>query len=175
MLMTSALFWDITRRRVLETDAAKGKAAIAVCILVTPSSFTLFVSTPLSLLFYPVGCHHACRLLPCRTFQNLRYRLLAFFLSYSDSWPVKGPIRCPETPVNNYHTTPRNIPEERRSNYEYAHTHTHTHTHSCVLGYNELVTWPVSEFYILHYNFELILFGTRPIILTCVSFLWKRW
>jgi hypothetical protein len=26
-----------------------------------------------------------------------------------------GPIRCPETSVNNYLTTPRNIPEERRS------------------------------------------------------------
>jgi hypothetical protein len=26
-----------------------------------------------------------------------------------------GPIRCPETSVNDYHTTPRNIPEERRS------------------------------------------------------------
>jgi hypothetical protein len=26
-----------------------------------------------------------------------------------------GPIRCPETSVNNYHTTPRNIPEERKS------------------------------------------------------------
>jgi hypothetical protein len=26
-----------------------------------------------------------------------------------------GPIRCPETSVNNYHTTPRNVPEERRS------------------------------------------------------------
>jgi hypothetical protein len=26
-----------------------------------------------------------------------------------------GPILCPETSVNNYHTTPRNIPEERRS------------------------------------------------------------
>jgi hypothetical protein len=46
----------------------------------------------------------------------LRYRLLAFFLFYSDSWPVKmGPIRCAETSVNNYRTTPRNIPEERRS------------------------------------------------------------
>jgi hypothetical protein len=34
------------------------------------------------------------------------------FQSYSDSWPVKlGPIRCPETSVNNYHTKPRNIPE----------------------------------------------------------------
>jgi hypothetical protein len=37
------------------------------------------------------------------------------FLSYSDSWPVKmGPTR-PETSVNSCHTTPRNIPEERRS------------------------------------------------------------
>jgi hypothetical protein len=27
-----------------------------------------------------------------------------------------GPIRCPETSVNNYHTTPRNVPEERSSN-----------------------------------------------------------
>jgi hypothetical protein len=26
-----------------------------------------------------------------------------------------GPIHCPETSVNNFHTTPRNIPEERRS------------------------------------------------------------
>jgi hypothetical protein len=25
-----------------------------------------------------------------------------------------GPIRCPETSVNNCYTTPRNIPEERR-------------------------------------------------------------
>jgi hypothetical protein len=29
--------------------------------------------------------------------------------------PLKmGPIRCPETSVNNYHMTPRNIPEDRR-------------------------------------------------------------
>ena len=35
---------------------------------------------------------------------------------YSDTWPVKmGPIRYPETSVNNHHTTPRNIPEERIS------------------------------------------------------------
>jgi hypothetical protein len=26
-----------------------------------------------------------------------------------------GPLRCPETSVNSYHTTPRNIPEELRS------------------------------------------------------------
>jgi hypothetical protein len=31
-----------------------------------------------------------------------------------------GPIRCPETSVNNYHTTQRNIPEEHRAqNIEY--------------------------------------------------------
>jgi hypothetical protein len=36
-----------------------------------------------------------------------------FFLNFL---PLKmGPIRCPETSVNNYHTTPGNIPEERRS------------------------------------------------------------
>jgi hypothetical protein len=35
-----------------------------------------------------------------------------------DSWPVKmGPIICPETSVNNYHTVPCNIPEERRSHF----------------------------------------------------------
>jgi hypothetical protein len=32
------------------------------------------------------------------------------------SWPLKiGTTRCPETMVNNYHTTPRNIAPERRS------------------------------------------------------------
>jgi hypothetical protein len=36
--------------------------------------------------------------------------------SYLDSWPVKmGPIRCPKTSVNNYHSTQLNIPEQRRS------------------------------------------------------------
>jgi hypothetical protein len=31
------------------------------------------------------------------------------------SWPLKmGPIGCPETSVQNYHSTLRNIPEERR-------------------------------------------------------------
>ena len=35
-----------------------------------------------------------------------------------ESWPLKmGPIRCPETSVNSYHTMPRNIPEERRSQF----------------------------------------------------------
>jgi hypothetical protein len=31
-------------------------------------------------------------------------------------WDLRGGLtRCPETSVNNYHTTPRNIPRERRS------------------------------------------------------------
>jgi hypothetical protein len=43
------------------------------------------------------------------------YRSSSSELSYSDSWPVRmGPVRCPETSVNNYHTTPRNTPEDRR-------------------------------------------------------------
>jgi hypothetical protein len=45
-----------------------------------------------------------------------RRRVVIFFYRrFADSWPVKmGPICCAETSVNNYHTTPRNIPEERR-------------------------------------------------------------
>jgi hypothetical protein len=39
-------------------------AVLAVCNLGTPSSFTLFVSTPLSPWFYPIGCHHIYVLLP---------------------------------------------------------------------------------------------------------------
>jgi hypothetical protein len=32
------------------------------------------------------------------------------------SWPFKmGPIRCPETSIKDYHSTLRNVPEERRS------------------------------------------------------------
>jgi hypothetical protein len=31
-----------------------------------------------------------------------------------------GPIRCPETSVKDYHSTLRNIPEERRSDYVHA-------------------------------------------------------
>ena len=56
-------------------------------------------------------CHEWLKL---SELQNLTPERQVF--SYSDSWPVKmGPIRCPETSVNNYHTTPRNIQEERRS------------------------------------------------------------
>jgi hypothetical protein len=49
---------------------------------------------------------------PSHIESTLRYRIFSF----SDCWPLKiGPIRCPETTVNHYHTTPRNIPQERRS------------------------------------------------------------
>jgi hypothetical protein len=40
---------------------------------------------------------------------------VAGFLSFLLGLVKMGPIRCPETSVNNYHTTSRNIPEERRS------------------------------------------------------------
>jgi hypothetical protein len=44
------------------------------------------------------------------------YRCCLLGPRVSDPWPLKmGPIRCPETSVSNYHTTQRNIPEERRS------------------------------------------------------------
>ena len=61
--MRSALFWDITRRRMLFTDVS------------------------------------GQRIGPIFTGKK--------------SEKMK-PIRCPETSVNSYHTTPRNIPEERR-------------------------------------------------------------
>jgi hypothetical protein len=45
-----------------------------------------------------------------------------------DSWPLKvGLIRCPETSVNNYHTTPRNFPEQRRSHlYAFVTSHSYS-------------------------------------------------
>jgi hypothetical protein len=58
-----ALFWDITRRRVV-------------------------------IVYRRFGTMHLSHLDPCRL----------------------EPIRCPETSVNNYLTTPRNISEERVSN-----------------------------------------------------------
>jgi hypothetical protein len=33
-----------------------------------------------------------------------------------------GPICCPETSVSNYHTTPRNTPEQRRSHLKFSGT-----------------------------------------------------
>jgi len=36
-------------------------------------------------------------------------------LKVKTSWPLKiAPISCPEMLVWNYHSTPRNVPEERR-------------------------------------------------------------
>jgi hypothetical protein len=43
--------------------------------------------------------------------------------TFRGSWPLNmGPILCPETSVNNYHTAPRNIPEERRYHVWMFHT-----------------------------------------------------
>ena len=71
-MMTSALFWDITRRRVIIV-------------------YRRFGTTYLSHL-------HGWRVREAK-----------------DSWPLKmGLMQCPETSVNNYETTPCNIPEERR-------------------------------------------------------------
>jgi hypothetical protein len=42
-----------------------------------------------------------------------------------------GPIRCPETSVNHYRTTPRNIPEERRSN-----VHMHAGEEECIVSFS---------------------------------------
>jgi hypothetical protein len=51
---------------------------------------------------------------PARTFPYRIYVMVAGFF-FSDSWPFKmRPIRCPETSENNYHMTPRNIPQQRR-------------------------------------------------------------
>jgi hypothetical protein len=73
-----------------------------------------------------LGCYAAScgKWLPTLTgFQSLRTPSLikstlrfAGYPFFSYSWSLKmGPIRFPETSVNNYHTTPRNISEERRS------------------------------------------------------------
>jgi hypothetical protein len=81
---------------------------LAVCILGTPSSYTWFASTPLSP--YWLSSHHTF----CYPAVLSRICVVGF-LSRLDSWPVRmGPIRCPETSINNYHTRPRNTPEDRR-------------------------------------------------------------
>ena len=43
------------------------------------------------------------------------------------------PTGCPDTSLNNYQSSPRNIPEERRSHIcTYIHTNTHTYIHTYV-------------------------------------------
>jgi hypothetical protein len=44
--------------------------------------------------------------------------LLGYYAARTSLSLKMGPIRSPETSVNNYHTTPRNIPEERRSHWK---------------------------------------------------------
>ena len=81
MLDKSAVLWGITPPRALIAyrrfghiftgRVRVGKKAslqhvfppvLAVCILGSRSSFTLFVSTPLSPWFYCIGCHHFIRI-----------------------------------------------------------------------------------------------------------------
>jgi hypothetical protein len=51
------------------------------------------------IVYWRFGTRHQCHL------QGSKY-----------FWPLKMvPIHCPETSVDDYHTTPRNTPEERRS------------------------------------------------------------
>jgi hypothetical protein len=55
-------------------------------------------------------------------------------LGYSDSWPVKmGPTCCTETSVSNYHTTPRNIENQRRSHPEHLFTSCSTILHGLLI------------------------------------------
>jgi hypothetical protein len=61
---------------------------------------------------------------------DLNFKILMKFEVLKNSswtaWPLKkGPTGCPETSLNNYQSTPRNVPEERRS---------HTHHHSPLRG-----------------------------------------
>jgi hypothetical protein len=67
-------------------------------------------------LFWDITQHHVVsiyRLFGTTYRPHLKGSGVLFFL---DSWPLKmGLIRCPETLVNNYHTTPCNIPEECRT------------------------------------------------------------
>jgi hypothetical protein len=62
-------------------------------------------------------------------------------------WPVKmGPIRRPETSVNTYHTTPRNIPEECSSLSSFRN----------VWSYADEVTWPgITRHCYLHWFHDL--------------------
>jgi hypothetical protein len=86
-------------------------AVLAVCILGTPRSFTLFVPTPLS--------HPASTLLAVIT-STYCYLVVLSRIYVTDCWLyfLLGLLTREdgtETSVNNYHTTPRNNPEKRRS------------------------------------------------------------
>jgi hypothetical protein len=73
------------------------------------------------------------------------------------SWPLKtGPIGCPETSVQNYHSTLRNIPEERRSQ---------------VLHYSD--SWPC--FFEIPFGQFWDIFSVRPRLLFVNSSLFHQW
>jgi hypothetical protein len=52
--------------------------------------------------------------------QKYYWNLGKAYEAYSESWPVKmGLTRCPETSVNNYHTTPCNYPDDHRFHLQF--------------------------------------------------------
>jgi hypothetical protein len=95
--LRSALFWAIAQNRV--------------AIL-----YRRFGTTYQSRL---QGSSCALKMGLIRFFPKRRHRITTLRCVISQkrtSWPLKmEPIRCPETSVNNYHTTPRDVPEERVS------------------------------------------------------------
>jgi hypothetical protein len=68
-----------------------------------------FIQTPPLSFYWPLSQ---------RTVSLPRYAAkfpVSGFLSFLESRPVKmGPTGCPETSVNNYHTTPCNYPKDHR-------------------------------------------------------------
>ena len=121
----------------------------------------------------PCDFEEICALLTCCwlpprahfPMQSLCHR--AGFLFSSDSWPLKmGLLRCSETSVNKYHTTPRNIPEERRSQ-SYVLTGLFTYLTSFRCWYIQHVTFQGPSTRLASFVFECIqihsnAFSTAP-------------
>jgi hypothetical protein len=116
MLMRSALFWDITWR----------------CVVIVYRRFGTTYQSHLQGSRVRESCGNCLPTfwdnvsVPSSRVENPR-RL-------SDSWHLKmGPIRYPETSVNNYHMMLCNIPEERRSQGLGCVRFTNTYTHEANL------------------------------------------
>jgi fatty-acid desaturase len=81
---------------------------VRILLYILISGFRRDVYEICALLAYSYYATYCCNCLP--TFRD--NGSVPFSWVKSPSNPVKmGPIRCPETSVNNYHTMPRNIPE----------------------------------------------------------------
>jgi hypothetical protein len=78
-----------------------------------PEKRTLHYASWSVLLRYTGAPHHWTQ---WRCMKNTVYHGSYDIYAGLPRWPLKmGPICCPETSVYNYHNTPRNIWEERRS------------------------------------------------------------